>query len=104
MAVRAAVDCEPAGLVSVAPAVSRFANDLKSQPACPWLIVQGDQDELVDIDETISWVNDLQAGPELLVMPGAEHFFHGRLIELRDSVQDFVNRNTPPQTQHSTTT
>ena len=93
MAVRAAVNCDPAGLVSIAPAISRFANNLESQPNCPWLIVQGDQDELVDIDETVAWVDDLQAGPELLVLPGAEHFFHGRLIELRDSVQTFVNQN-----------
>jgi alpha/beta superfamily hydrolase len=26
----------------------------------------------------------------LLVVPGAEHFFHGRLIELRNAVFEFV--------------
>lgn len=91
IAVRAAVDTEVSGLVSVAPAISRFASGLSSQPQCPWLIVQGDEDELVDIDETIDWFNGLAPGPELLVMKGAEHFFHGRLIDLREEVSLFVS-------------
>jgi hypothetical protein len=88
--IRAAVATNVDGLVSVAPAVSRFANGLSRQPECPWLIVQGDEDELVPVDETLEWVNGLEPGPELLVFEGAEHFFHGRLIELRDAVQAFV--------------
>ena len=78
------------GLVSVAPAISRVAPALERQPDCPWLIVQGDQDELVPIDDTVEWVNSLQPGPELLVISGGEHFFHGRLVELREAVMDFV--------------
>ena len=46
--------------------------------------------ELVDVEETIEWVNGLEPGPELLVMQGAEHFFHGRLVELREAVMTFV--------------
>ena len=93
MAIHAAVTFSPAGLVSVAPAAARFANALPQQPACPWLIVQGDQDELVPIEETIAWVNGLDPGPELVVFPGTEHFFHGKLVDLRETVQDFVRRN-----------
>jgi len=90
ISVRAAVEREVDGLVSVAPAVSRFAAGLRGQPGCPWLIIQGDEDELVALDDTIEWVNGLEPGPELLVMKGAEHFFHGRLVELREAVIDFV--------------
>ena len=93
IAVKAAVATELDGLISVAPAISRFAAGLKKQPGCPWLIVQGDQDELVDIDETLAWVNDLSPGPELSIIPDGEHFFHGRLIELRATVEDFVSRS-----------
>jgi alpha/beta superfamily hydrolase len=93
MAIRAAAECDPAGLISVAPAVSRFAGNLDRQPACPWLIVQGDQDELVDVDETIAWVNGLPPGPELEVFPETEHFFHGKLVLLRSAVEEFVTRN-----------
>ena len=93
MAVHAAIRVLPEGLVSIAPAVSRFVESLSSQPACPWLILQGDQDELVDIDETIAWVNELEPGPELLIIEGAEHFFHGKLILLRDAVEAFVRKH-----------
>jgi alpha/beta superfamily hydrolase len=90
IAVRAAIETSSNGLITVAPPVSRFASGLQEQPSCPWLIVQGDQDELVAIDETIAWVNSLEPGPELAVLPGAEHFFHGRLVDLREIVTDFI--------------
>jgi len=91
ISVRAAVAVNVDGLISVAPAIYRFANALDDQPRCPWLIVQGDEDELVEVDETIEWINGLDPGPELLVFEGAEHFFHGRLVELRNAVEAFVN-------------
>ena len=93
IAIRAAIASEVDALVSVAPAVYRFAEGLDTQPRCPWLIVQGDEDELVAVDETIEWVNGLDPGPELVVMSGAEHFFHGRLVELRELLIDFVSCN-----------
>jgi alpha/beta superfamily hydrolase len=93
IAVKAAVATHIDGLVSVAPAISRFAAGLESQPACPWLIIQGDEDELVDIEETVTWVDSLEPGPELLIINGAEHFFHGRLAELREAVMEFAAEN-----------
>jgi alpha/beta superfamily hydrolase len=90
IAVKAAVAKHVDGLVSVAPAISRFATGLESQPQCPWLVVQGDQDELVDVEETVEWMDSLEPGPELLVIPGGEHFFHGRLAELREAVMEFI--------------
>ena len=94
IAVRAAVSktrsTAVSGLISVAPAIYRFADGLEQQPECPWLVIQGDEDELVEVDETIAWFNSLAPGPELLVVPGAEHFFHGRLGDLRSAVMEFV--------------
>jgi alpha/beta superfamily hydrolase len=93
MAVHAASKRDTAGLVSIAPAVSRFAKYLSSQPDCPWLILQGDHDELVDVEETIAWVNELDPGPELQILEGAEHFFHGKLVLLRDAVEAFIEKH-----------
>ncbi len=90
IAVRAAVAREVDGLISVAPAVSRFASGLDAQPQCPWLVLQGDEDELVGVDETVDWLNTLEPGPGLQIFSGAEHFFHGRLIDLRKAVVAFV--------------
>jgi alpha/beta superfamily hydrolase len=93
MAIHAAAERTPAGLVSIAPAVSRFATNLPRQPNCPWLILQGDQDELVDVDETIAWTNELDPGPELQVLEGAVHFFHGKLPLLREAVEAFIEKH-----------
>ncbi len=90
IAIRAAVTEQASGLISVAPPVGRIPIALDGQPACPWLIVQGDRDEIIAVDGTIAWVNSLEPGPELMVLPGAEHFFHGKLTALRDAVQAFV--------------
>jgi alpha/beta superfamily hydrolase len=90
IAVKAAVRTPLDGLVSVAPAITRFASGMQTQPKCPWLIVQGDEDELVPVDDTVAWVDGLEPGPELLIIRGGEHFFHGRLLDLRESVTEFV--------------
>jgi len=93
IAIRAAIETEPAGLISVAPAVARFAGGMSSQPACPWLIIHGDQDELVDVNDTVEWINDLEPGPELCVFPDTTHFFHGKLVALRNAIEKFVEAN-----------
>ena len=93
MSIRAAVICHPDGLISIAPAASRIAGNLDRQPDCPWLIVHGDQDELVDVEDTIDWVNELEPGPELEVFAETEHFFHGKLVPLRNAVKEFVQNN-----------
>ena len=95
IAIRLAASNPVAGLVSVAPAVRRFASGLERQPDCPWLVVQGDRDELVAVDDTIDWLNTLTPGPELLVVEGAEHFFHGRLNDLREAVAAFIGPRLP---------
>lgn len=94
MAIDAAAARKPAGLVSIAPAISRFTTALTQQPDCPWLILQGDQDELVDVDETIAWLNGLDPGPELQILDGAVHFFHGKLLLLREAVEAFIAKHS----------
>jgi alpha/beta superfamily hydrolase len=87
VACRAALGADVAHLVTVAPAVSRLGGILDGrQPACPWLIVQGDADEVVDCADVVEWFNSLTPGPELVVLPDVDHFFHGRLTLLRETV------------------
>ena len=73
-------------LVTVAPAVTRFASAPITPPACPWLLVQGDADDVVPPAETLAWAAGLARPPQLAVLAGAGHFFHGRLNELRETV------------------
>ncbi len=91
VAIEAAVSVRPRALVTVAPPVGRLLADDVERPPCPWLVVQGDQDELVDFATVRSWVGSYPQPPELAVMQGAEHFFHGRLGELRAVVLRFLS-------------
>jgi alpha/beta superfamily hydrolase len=91
IAVRAAVARDAKRLVTVAPAVHRFAVGNSQLPRCPWLLVQGDNDELVDAGEIQRWVATLASPPKLALLPGVDHFFHGRLNELRAVVLEWLD-------------
>lgn len=92
VAVQAAVRAQAACLVTVAPGITRIAVDPAAAPTCPWLIVQGGADDVVPADVVIGWARTLSPAPELKVLPGAGHFFHGRINELRDVVLEFMQR------------
>lgn len=82
-------------LISIAPPVNRFSFDEFVIPDCPWITVMGDADEVVDPDAVFSWIDDLKPQPELIKMAGAGHFFHGRLVELRESLESALSPNLP---------
>jgi alpha/beta superfamily hydrolase len=96
MALRASLRATPAQrvvrLVTVAPAL-RWLTQVTTAPTCPWLIVQGDQDELVDAQAVKQWAASLPRAPQIAILPGAEHFFHGRLNELRNAVHAWLDLN-----------
>ncbi|HEX5339466.1 MAG TPA: alpha/beta hydrolase [Gammaproteobacteria bacterium] len=77
-------------LVTVAPAVERFDTTALVLPAMPWLLVQGDADEVVSPQAVFDWVAGLTVRPQLAILKGAGHFFHGRLNELRQVVVNAV--------------
>ena len=99
VALAAAARARPFALVTVAPPVGRLIDREIRAPAVPWLIVQGDADELVDCEQVLSWVNALDPGPEVAVLSGVDHFFHGRLVELRDIVSTFLRAQPPLDAQ-----
>jgi uncharacterized protein len=90
VALRAATRRGFAGLVMVAPPVTRMEADDAPVDSPRWLVIQGDADDVVDTDEVLAWVNGRFPAPEMAVLPGAGHFFHGKLTRLRDVVTEFV--------------
>jgi alpha/beta superfamily hydrolase len=44
----------------------------------------------VNVDAVRSWVAKLDTPPTLEVLPGGEHFFHGRLNDLRDAINAWL--------------
>lgn len=81
-----------ARLITVAPAIRRVSVDSSTLPQCSWLIVQGDRDELVDPADIQQWAQQLPVQPHLSMLSGVEHFFHGRLNELRTSVASWLGQ------------
>ncbi len=90
IALRASARTGCTGLVMVAPPAAKFGRPEADPPGCPWLVVQGDADEIAPPDDVVAWVNGIDPGPELVMLPGVDHFFHGKLNLLRDTVSDFI--------------
>lgn len=87
VALRAADRWPLTQLITVAPSVNLFARDPLPEVRCDWLLVQGDQDEVVPHGEVLEWVSGLARPPRLWELAGAGHFFHGRLNELREGLR-----------------
>ncbi|GAB4223089.1 MAG: Dot/Icm type IV secretion system effector CoxH3 [Gammaproteobacteria bacterium] len=74
-------------LISIAPPVYRFPFENSMLPACQWLVVQGEQDEIVDPQAVFNWLAKLPVSPVVLRFTEAGHFFHGKLVLLRQQLQ-----------------
>jgi alpha/beta superfamily hydrolase len=90
VAAHVAAAVTPNWLVTVAPAVERpeLAASEVRRPDCPWLVVQGDADEIVDARVVQRWAQAFSPPPTLRLLPGVGHFFHGRLHELLQAVKE----------------
>jgi alpha/beta superfamily hydrolase len=89
VALRAAPAAGAAQLITVAPAVTQLGA-APLRPACPWLLVAGDADDLVDFGQLRVWAAACQPPPTLRVLAGGDHFFHGRLQDLRAAVSEHL--------------
>jgi len=74
----------PRALMLMGPAVNRFQSHEVQVPG-DTLMVHGEEDEVVPLSEAMDWARP-RAIP-VVVVPGASHFFHGKLLVLRHLVQ-----------------
>lgn len=91
VALRASQRVATERLIMVAPAVAREA-PLQNLPACPWLIIQGEADDVVPPQMVSDWVKQIPHPPQLIMLPGVGHYFHGKLTELREVVKNWIAR------------
>jgi uncharacterized protein len=69
----------------VAPPVGRVPVGAAAAMGVPLAVIHGDADTLIALDDVRAW-----AGADVLtVVPGAEHFFHGKLTELKAAARAF---------------
>jgi alpha/beta superfamily hydrolase len=61
-------------------------------------VIQGEADEIVEPQRVYDWLarlSELRRAPTLIRVPGASHFFHGRLMDLRQAMKDGVHAELP---------
>jgi alpha/beta superfamily hydrolase len=92
IAVQAAQRRKPAQLVTVAPALYAIGDSQWVPPGCPWLLIHGRDDDVVDCGDTVARVQGLQPPVDIHLLEGVGHFFHGRLGRLRDIVTPVLKR------------
>jgi alpha/beta superfamily hydrolase len=84
MSLHAATRVPVAQLVSIAPPVPRFHLPELPPVTCPWLIIQGEEDDVVIPQDVYAWIETRQPKPQLIRVADTGHYFHGKLLELRD--------------------
>ena len=89
VATRTASEVKPSQLITVAPAVEHFNFAEIPIIDCPWLVIQGESDEVVPPELVFKWLQTVTPQPELIRFPGVGHFFHGKLIDLRDTIVNY---------------
>ncbi len=93
---RAAPQLPVRQMISVAPPIGRWDFNVFASPLCPWLVIQGEADEIVDPEAVYAWVAAQPEPPTLVRMPDTGHFFHRRLMDLRGAIKNGVRSNLPP--------
>jgi alpha/beta superfamily hydrolase len=83
-------------LILIAPPVQKYPIAALPHPPCPWLVVQGEDDDVVDPQAVFDWVAHTRDAPVLVRMPQTGHFFHRKLMDLRGALKNAVKGNLPP--------
>jgi alpha/beta superfamily hydrolase len=82
----------PDAMVSIAPALRYLDGGAPATwPDCPWLVIHGDDDDVVPQSDTLNALEQAPERVQLLRPKGTGHFFHGRLDEVRAPVAAFLN-------------
>ncbi|MDQ2070626.1 alpha/beta hydrolase [Natronospira bacteriovora] len=90
VSIQASSKANPDCLISIAPPVQRFGEAKPARPDCPWLVVQGEADEVVEADGVFRWINSHDPAPTVKRFPGVGHFFHGKLTPLHRTIREFL--------------
>ena len=95
VALRVASELAPAALISIAPPAGRWDFESIPTPTMPWLVLQGEDDEVVDPQAVYDWLERIEAPAELVRMPEPSHFFHRKLMDLRGALKHWAQGRLP---------
>lgn len=80
----------PNALILISPSIAKLNADTP-QAYCPTLVIQGDHDETIPAETVYAWLKTRKNDIIIKEIAGASHFFHGKLPDLRDIAQNFIN-------------
>lgn len=80
-------------LFSIAPAVTHQPYATLPPLSNPWLVVQGEEDEIISSQAVYDWyerAKNYHHALSLIKLPEATHFFHGQLNLLRTIIENHI--------------
>jgi alpha/beta superfamily hydrolase len=92
IAAKAATQITTSKLVTVAPPVQHFPMQNLPPITCPWVLVQGERDDVVPPKEVLEWAEARRPQPVIIRFPEAGNFFHGHLGELRTLIEQALHK------------
>ena len=79
-------------LITVAPSAENFDFNQLGPINCPWLIIQGEADEIIPPHYIYDFVATRKPTPTLIRLPNVTHFFHGHLTLLQTIIMDYLEK------------
>ena len=86
----AAERLNPKYLILIAPSVANLNAPTVPETTQYALIIQGDKDDIVSPDTLLAWATP--KSQPIVLIPGAEHFFHGKLVILKQVITQAFTR------------
>lgn len=78
-------------LITVAPPVGKDYFGQLPERKQPWILAQSKDDQVIDAQAVYDWYDSLEHQPYLISFDEAGHFFHGKLIPLREKLLEAIS-------------
>ncbi len=82
----------PTALITIAPSVQHYDYTSPLAPATPWLVIMGTEDEIVPLAAVSAFVQGRCPAPSVEYFADTGHFFHGKLLDLKASLQSYIGK------------
>lgn len=93
VALRAAEQVAPHGVLTVAPPMTKYVDlPMPAIPTVPWWTVHGTDDDVVSMADNEAALADADPAPHWVRVDSAGHFFHGQLAVIKSTTLDFIER------------
>lgn len=90
VAMRAAHAMPVKQLLTVAPPVAYFERISLTMPTCPWLVIQGKDDEHIDSAKVYTFMERVAPPVVFDSFDGVGHFFHRKQSLITNSIKDYL--------------